>query len=106
MSFGMSDTLTGLTHYAGASKSLFDVIYDVFYDTILPLNGLLICLFVISRWKMINFKKELDEGLEKGKHGFLLRYSEIALKTYIPVILALVFLNTVAMKFFGYKLLF
>jgi len=106
MSFGMSDSLTGLTHYAGASKSLFDVIYDVFYDTILPLNGLLICLFVIYRWKMVNFHKELEDGLEKGKHSFLLRYSAIALKTYIPVILALVFVNTVAMKFFGYKLLF
>lgn len=106
MSFGMSDGLTSLTHYAGASKSLFDIIYDVFYDTILPLNGLLICLFVINRWKMVNFKKELDEGLGHGKHSLLLKFSGIALKTYIPVILALVFLNTVAMKFFGYKLLF
>jgi NSS family neurotransmitter:Na+ symporter len=106
MSFGMSDSLTGLTHYAGASKSLFDVIYDVFYDTILPLNGLLICLFVMYRWKMVNFNKELSDGLEKGKHSILLKYSDIALKTYIPVILAVVFVNTVAMKFFGYKLFF
>ncbi|HAI70887.1 MAG TPA: sodium-dependent transporter, partial [Alteromonas australica] len=55
LSFGKVDALTAFTHYAGADKSFFDVIIDVFYETILPLNGLLICIFVIYRWKSANF---------------------------------------------------
>ncbi len=51
MSFGMVDGLTQFTNYGGSDKSFFDLIYDVFYDTILPLNGLLVCLFVMFRWK-------------------------------------------------------
>lgn len=106
MSFGMADSLTKFVSYAGADKSLFDVIYDIFYDTILPLNGLFICLFVIYRWKKANFNNELMEGVEEGKHKILLKYSDIALKTFIPVILAIVFINTVAIKFFGNHLFF
>ncbi|NVK24605.1 MAG: sodium-dependent transporter [Gammaproteobacteria bacterium] len=106
MSFGMSEPLTKLVHYAGADKSLFDVIYDVFYDTVLPLNGLFICLFVMFRWKKANFNKELTEGLEQGSHKMFLAYSDFALKTFIPVILAVVFINTVAIKFFGVHLFF
>lgn len=106
MSFGMSDFFTKFVTYAGADKSMFDVIFDVFYDTILPLNGLFICLFVITRWKKVNFNKELMEGAAEGQHGLLLKYSDFALKTFIPVILAIVFINTVAIKFFGYHLFF
>lgn len=106
MSFGMAEPLTKFVSYAGADKSLFDVIYDVFYDTILPLNGLLICVFVIFRWKKANFNKELMEGVQDGKHKLLLAYSDFALKTFIPVILAIVFINTVAIKFFNVHLFF
>jgi len=106
MSFGMSDFFGQFVSYAGAEKSLFDVIYDVFYDTILPLNGLLVCLFVMFRWKKHNFNKEVEEGLAEGKHSFLLKYTDFALSTFIPVILAVIFINTVALKFFGTNLLF
>ena len=106
MSFGMWEPVTNMVNYAGANKSLFDVIYDVFYDTILPLNGLLICLFVMTRWKKVNFNNELMEGVESGSHKFLLKYSDFALKTFIPIILAIVFINTVALKYFGHKLFF
>lgn len=106
MSFGMSDYFTSFVHYAGSDRSLFDVIYDVFYDTILPLNGLLICVFVIYRWKKANFNQELMEGVQEGKHKILLGYSDFALKTFIPVILLIVFINTVSIKFFGVHLFF
>jgi NSS family neurotransmitter:Na+ symporter len=49
MSFGMVESLTSFVNYGGADKSLFDIVYDVFYDTILPLNGLMVCLFVMYR---------------------------------------------------------
>lgn len=106
MSFGMSEFFSKFVSYAGADKSLFDLIYDVFYDTILPLNGLLICTFVVYRWKKVNFKNELLEGVTDGKHKLLLKYSDFALSTFIPVILAVIFVNTVAMKFFNVNLLF
>jgi NSS family neurotransmitter:Na+ symporter len=51
MSFGMVDSLTSFTSYGSGNKSFFDIVYDVFYDTILPLNGLMVCLFVKNRRK-------------------------------------------------------
>ncbi len=101
LSFGRVEWLTGFVTYADQSKSLFDVVIDVFYDTILPLNGLLVCLFVIYRWKKHNFHKELecsDEGYCGSK---LERYVDFSLSTFIPMILFLVFANTVALKYFG-----
>jgi NSS family neurotransmitter:Na+ symporter len=100
-SFGIIDSLTNFVSYAGQSKSFFDVIIDVFYDTVLPLNGLLICIFVIYRWKKSNFNKELDEGAPDYARSWFERYVDFSVGTFIPVILLLVFINTVALKYFG-----
>lgn len=105
VSFGMVGFFTEFTSYAGGTKSFFDVVYDVFYDTILPLNGLLICLFVIYRWKKHNFNTELDEGAPNYKGSFFERYVDISLGTFIPVILLLIFVSTVANKYFGVSLI-
>ena len=104
LSFGKVDMLTSFMHYARADKSLFDVIYDVFYDTILPLNGLLICLFVIYRWKSANFNASLEEGSSGYKGSWFEKYVDISLKTFIPLILLVIFVNTVAVKYFGLSL--
>ncbi|GAA6152993.1 sodium-dependent transporter [Pseudoteredinibacter isoporae] len=101
LSFGRVDFLTQFMEYAGANKSLFDVIYDIFYDTILPLNGLLACLFVIYRWKKHNFNEELEQGDESYKGSFVEKYVNFSLSTFIPVVLLLIFVNTVATKYFG-----
>ena len=103
-SFGMIDGFTHFTSYAGITRSLFDVVVDVFYDTILPLNGLLICLFVRYRWKN-GFDKELEFGDKNYKNSLLERYVDFSLASFIPVILLLVFINTVAQKFFGITML-
>ncbi len=100
-SFGIWEPVTQFASYAGQNKSLFDVIVDVFYDTILPLNGLLICLFVIYRWKKHNFNAELDRGSPNYENSLFEKYVDISVGTFIPVILALVFINTVALKYFG-----
>ncbi|WP_299083499.1 sodium-dependent transporter [uncultured Paraglaciecola sp.] len=100
-SFGMIEFFKNFVSYAGQTKSFFDVIIDVFYDTILPLNGLLICVFVIYRWKKANFNKELDEGAASYKNSWFERYVDFSVGTFIPVILLLVFINTVALKYFG-----
>jgi NSS family neurotransmitter:Na+ symporter len=105
LSFGMNESLTSFIRYAGADKSFFDVIYDVFYDTILPLNGFLVCIFVIYRWKKHHFNAALDEGAPSYKGSFFERYVDFSLGTFIPVILLVIFLNTVSTKFFAVGLL-
>ena len=104
LSFGMVDFLTNITSYGGKSKSLFDLIIDMFYDTILPLNGLLICLFVSYRWKKENLNKELSEGNENFGQSILAKYVDFSLGTFIPVVVAIIFINTVARIYFGYDL--
>lgn len=103
-SFGLFDFFTQFISYAGANKSFFDVVYDVFYDTILPLNGLLICLFVIYRWKKSELNKELEQGAPEYKGSFIERYVNLSLSTFIPVVLAAIFINTVALKYFGFDI--
>lgn len=100
-SFGMISFFTNFVSYGGGSQSFFDVIYDVFYDTVLPLNGLLICLFVVWRWKQASFHEALAEGNRSYSQSLLKRYVSFSLTTFIPVILALVFINTVASIFFA-----
>jgi NSS family neurotransmitter:Na+ symporter len=96
---------TSFVSYAGAEKSFFDVVYDVFYDTILPLNGFLICIFVIYRWKKSNFNAELDSGAPAFKKSLFERYVNFSVGTFIPVILLAIFINTVAQKYFGISLI-
>ncbi|OUR74857.1 sodium-dependent transporter [Colwellia psychrerythraea] len=103
-SFGMVPFFTEFTWYAGGTKSLFDVIYDVFYDTILPLNGFLLCIFVSYRWKKKQLSEELSIGNENYKGSWVEKYINFSLGTFIPVIVLLIFVNTVATKFFAVNL--
>jgi len=105
LSFGLSPFFTEFTTYAGATKSFFDVVYDVFYDTILPLNGLLICIFVVYRWKKINLNAELEVGAPNYKGSWFERYVNFSVGTFIPAILLVIFVNTVALKYFGISLI-
>lgn len=101
VSFGRVEFLTDFIRYAGKGHSLFDVVYDIFYDTILPLNGLLVCLFVTYRWKKHSLNAELEQGDPGYSRSWYARYVNISLATFIPLILLLVFINTVALKYFG-----
>lgn len=105
LSFGHSDFFTSFITYADKNNSFFDVIYDVFYDTILPLNGFLICIFVMYRWKKHNFNEELDKGAPKFKKSLFERYVNLSVGTFIPALLLIIFVNTVAVKYFGVSLL-
>jgi NSS family neurotransmitter:Na+ symporter len=103
-SFGWFEFFTTFVNYGGVDKSFFDVVYDVFYDTILPLNGLLICLFVVYRWKKSAFNEELERGAPSFKDSFFERYVNFSLSTFIPVVLAVIFINTVALKYAGFNI--
>jgi len=104
LSFGMLTVFTEFMSYAGQSKSFFDVIVDVFYDTILPLNGLMVCLFVSFRWKHHNLSQELKLGNNGYAGSWLEKYMRFSLSSFIPAILLLIFCNTVAQKFFAFSL--
>ncbi|MEM0910272.1 MAG: sodium-dependent transporter [Pseudomonadota bacterium] len=105
LSFGFVDFFSSFISYAGAQKSFFDLVYDVFYDTILPLNGLLICLFVSYRWKNKGFNHEAELGAEGYKNSILEKYVSFSLCTFVPIILLVIFVNTVALKYFGFALI-
>ena len=85
------------------TKIRSDLVADVFYDTILPLNGALICLFVVYQWKKKNFDIELEQGDAAYKGTWMEKYINFALGTFIPILLILVFINTVALKFFNHS---
>ena len=105
LSLGMSDSLTSFIDYGGSTKSLFDLISDVFYETILPFGGFLVCVFCACRWRDNGLNEELAIGDENFKGSMLEKYINFSLKTIIPVILLVVFANTVALKFFNMNLL-
>jgi len=101
VSFGMVMFFTELLSYGGGTKSLFDLVYDVFYDTVLPLNGLFVCLFVSYRWKKHALNQELSIGDDSFEGSLTQKYVNFSLSTFIPIILLAIFLNTVATKFFA-----
>ena len=103
-SFGWVKYFTDFVSYGGVNKSFFDVVVDIFYETILPLNGLLICLFVVYRWKSSAFNEELEKGAPNFKDSVFERYVNFSLGTIIPAVLALIFVNTVALKYFEFNI--
>ncbi|MEH8020301.1 MULTISPECIES: sodium-dependent transporter [Rheinheimera] len=106
LSFGRVELFSNLLSYGGVDKSFFDLVYDIFYETILPLNGFLLCLFVIYRWKKHNLDAEISQGNPSFSGSLLQKYVNFSLGTFIPLILAVIFINTVSTIFFGKNLLF
>jgi len=95
MSLGMSDFFTNFTSYGGATKSFFDLVSDVFYETILPLVGFTVCIFCSYRWKMSGLSEELSKGDPDYEGSLLQRYINFSLGSIIPAVLLVVFLSTV-----------
>lgn len=95
MSLGISDFFTNFISYGGNSKSFFDVVSDVFYETILPLVGFTVCIFCAYRWKMSGLSEELSKGDPAYEGSFLQKYINFSLGTIIPVVLLVIFISTV-----------
>ena len=95
MSLGISDFFTNFASYGGVTKSFFDLVSDVFYETILPLVGFTVCIFCVYRWRLAGLSSELSKG-DFGYIGSTLeKYVNFSLGTFIPFILLLVFISTV-----------
>ncbi len=56
MSLGISEFFTNFTSYGGVTKSFFDLVSDVFYETILPFVVFTVCIFCSYRWKVSGLK--------------------------------------------------
>lgn len=104
VSYGMVDFFSNFAHYAGQNKPFFDVVVDIFYDTILPLNGFLLCVFVSYRWKKKQLSQELSIGNDSYIGSWVEKYVNFSLGTFIPVVVFFIFINTVASKFFNVSL--
>ena len=92
MSLGMSDLFTNFTSYGGVSKSFFDLVSDVFYETILPLVGFTVCIFCSYRWKTSGLSEEISKGDPAYEGSLLQKYINFSLGTVIPVVLLVVLL--------------
>lgn len=95
MSLGMVDFFTNFTSYGGVTKSFFDLVSDVFYETILPLVGFTVCIFCAYRWKVSGLSEELSKGDPDYEGSLLQKYINFSLGTIIPIVLLAVFLSTV-----------
>ncbi len=105
MSFGMSPFLTDFIPYGGAPKSFFDLLADTFSEVILPFVGFLACIVVSLRWRNGGLSSELAEGDPHFRGSLTERYVNFSLRTFVPVILLFVFLNSASQKYFAYDLL-
>lgn len=101
MASGMSEFFTSFTSYGGLSRSFFDVVSNVFYETILPFVGFTVCIFCAYRWKMSGLSAELAVGDEKYAGSLLQKYINLSLGTIIPLVLLAVFISTVNQIYFG-----
>src|SRR5690606_11399801 len=104
LSFGMSGFLTEFMTYGGATKSFFDLLADTFSEVILPFIGFVVCIFCVYRWEKGGLSRELATGNPGFLGSALDRYLNFALRTFIPVILLFVFINSVSVKYFAFDL--
>ena len=95
MSLGISEYFTNFTSYGGVTKSFFDLVSDVFYETILPFVGFTVCIFCVYRWKLEGLSSELSKGDPNYAGSSLEKYINFSLGTIIPFVLLLVFISTV-----------
>ena len=91
---------TNFTSYGGVTKSFFDLVSDVFYETILPFVGFTVCIFCAYRWKVSGLKSELVIGDSTYEGSLIEKYINFALGTVIPVVLLVVFISTVSQIYF------
>ncbi|MDP1931271.1 MAG: sodium-dependent transporter [Gammaproteobacteria bacterium] len=105
MSFGMSPFLTDFIPYGGGPKSFFDLLADTFSEVILPFVGFLACTLCAYRWRNGGLSSELVVGDDSYAGSLAEKYINFSLRTFIPVVLLFVFLNSLSQKYFAFDLL-
>ncbi|MGK7391598.1 MAG: sodium-dependent transporter [Candidatus Cyclobacteriaceae bacterium M2_1C_046] len=94
-----------VTYPSGEVKNFMTLVENIASDTFLPLGGLLITVFGAYVWKKHNLDEEITRGYSGYKASFIKKYLDITLLFICPVILGIIFILTVAQKFFGLDLI-
>lgn len=103
LSQGAVDAFSSLGFYG--DKSFLDFVSEVFSDISLPLGGCLMSIFIAVKWKTHNLSDEISEGNEGYKGSFMEKVINLILVYIAPILLALIFINTVLDKFFGLSII-
>lgn len=101
LGFGAVDMFTSFTEYEGATKSVMDVVQDVFYVIGLPLGGLLMSIFIARKWKVENMSEEVSIGYPSYKGSMLEKFITVMISYICPLVLGIMFILTILQKFFG-----
>ncbi len=77
--------------------NFFEFVDYLSSNIMLPLGGFLIAVFIVYRWGFENALKELRAGAEKlfNKYPVVVLYWKIFIKYFAPVLIFLVFLNSI-----------
>ena len=104
LSQGAVEGLTNFVVYEGQMKTVFDVVFDIFSDTGLPLGGFLMSIFIARKWKLHNFNEELSVGYPSYLGSMLNKFLNFSISFFAPLFLGVMFITTVLQKFFGVSL--
>ncbi|MBL6449190.1 sodium-dependent transporter [Fulvivirga sp. 29W222] len=103
LSQGAVESFSSLGFYG--DKSFLDFVSEVFSDISLPLGGCLMSIFIAVKWKTQNLSDEISEGNESYKGSFMEKAINLILVYVSPILLGLIFINTVLDKFFGISII-
>lgn len=86
---------------AETSTDFLSFIVNVANDSFLPLGGCLIVFFASHIWKKENLDAELAIGNPGYEKSFIRKYLRVALPYIVPLLLAIIFVMTILVTFFG-----
>ena len=106
LSQGSSEIFSNFIYYFNSKTSIdfMSFVIDISNDTLLPLGGFLITIFVAYVWKTKNLSKEISSGNNKFKGSLIEKYIIFSISYVCPLILGSIFILTFLNKFFGFSL--
>lgn len=105
LSNGSSEYFSSFVTYIGSASpvSFMDVVEHLSSDTFLPFGGMMIVIFAAYIWKKENLSQELAIGNPKFIGSLNEKFIHFGIQYLSPIILGIIFLLTVANRFFGYN---
>jgi NSS family neurotransmitter:Na+ symporter len=105
LSQGKNDFFTNFITYYGKEESIdfMTFITDVSNDTLLPLGGFLITIYVSRVWKKSNLSKEISKGNKSYQGSIMEKYINFSINYICPIILGTIFILTFLNKFFEFS---
>jgi neurotransmitter:Na+ symporter, NSS family len=98
VSQGMVPALNKLFFYKGQDYLVF--VADM-CDISLTIGGCLMCIFIITRWKIGNMNDELAIGNPNYQDSFIKKYINFTIQYVCPVLLGVLSILIIIDKFFG-----